>query len=448
MKWPKKAKGTRKPAWTLFYYNHAVRQTVRKSCVALKAQTAEQREALLQDYTRKHKVAVGDEAKGAFLDTDYNHLVTDSLKLYRTHLDTRKNARTKNPEARAGISEGTHAVVSCTLDYFDRWLVDNNYTQLVTGRLDARHLQQFIDSLAVSHAARGRGRRQVRRRSASTLNRHRDVLKRVLNWLDGLNPPMFPRIRVLAQALKHQRTQTPQPVAFSPVQLAAFLEEALRREADDYRAPVVRQNRKLGARTAAKADKGFVKEIFEQAPKEKAATPVSMLFLLLVMTGMRLGEALALKWDDIDFGRGRSTIYAQKTGRERVLPLTGDLAGEVAPRFLNTLRRWKAAAGNRQFVLPHGELDHPVFPKSAWGAVAKAAKVPELGPQALRQNFASYLAATGVPATTASLWCGHAPDVQARFYLAQALDRLPGASVEEAMGLLGQSEEAHHVGTK
>jgi len=39
--------------------------------------------------------------------------------------------------------------------------------------------------------------------------------------------------------------------------------------------------------------------------------PLYLAFLLLVLYGLRLGEVLALNWDDIDFGGGKIAIRQQ-----------------------------------------------------------------------------------------------------------------------------------------
>lgn len=61
-------------------------------------------------------------------------------------------------------------------------------------------------------------------------------------------------------------------------------------------------------------------------------------------------------------------------------------------------------------------------------------------PQKLRQNFTSYAASVGVPASVAAMWQGHGVEVAERHYRAQLIDRQAGHSFESAMGLLGQFE--------
>ncbi|HRK36311.1 MAG TPA: site-specific integrase [Candidatus Hydrogenedentes bacterium] len=177
------------------------------------------------------------------------------------------------------------------------------------------------------------------------------------------------------------------------------------------------------------------KERFEQTATAYAATPVSRLFLMLALTGARVGEILALKWDDVDLARGRLIIRAQKTGMTRIVPLMGAPEGDIAPGLVALLRRWKLEAGAREYVLPHDDLPKPVFPKSGWQMTASEIKGERIGPQALRQNFTSYAASIGIPAAVSAMWQGHASDVAEKYYRAQVLDRNPGASLEAVMGL-------------
>ncbi|MEM0007560.1 MAG: tyrosine-type recombinase/integrase [Candidatus Bathyarchaeia archaeon] len=55
---------------------------------------------------------------------------------------------------------------------------------------------------------------------------------------------------------------------------------------------------------------------------------------MLKETGMRVGEALALKWEDIDFERRTVRITAEKGSLPRILPLS-----EKCITMLNRLPR-------------------------------------------------------------------------------------------------------------
>jgi integrase len=52
-----------------------------------------------------------------------------------------------------------------------------------------------------------------------------------------------------------------------------------------------------------------------------ARTPIGVLTLTLLLTGMRFGEAQRLTWDDVDLDDGVIRVVPGKTGRERDVDL-------------------------------------------------------------------------------------------------------------------------------
>lgn len=122
-------------------------------------------------------------------------------------------------------------------------------------------------------------------------------------------------------------------------------------------------------------------------------TPESTFTLVAITTGMRLGELVAVEWDDFDFvrrevrahrnrpnGAHKTTVLKGKRGR--TLPLTDDVCA-------------------RLFAQP--KVDARVFPISPYlarKAVAetlKAAGVESVGVHSLRHSYASILVSNGVP---------------------------------------------------
>lgn len=343
----------------------------------------------------------------------------ETLKEFLEFIDRRKLTREENPEARAGISAKTHELLSRSVNMFIDWLAARKRQALTTGELDANTLTEFFDHVATQTTKLGN--KAIRRRAA-TINQYRRNLRTALRWANNLRPRRFHDFDALNDAFRPTRADADPPHAFSPETLRGFLKVALEREDPNRVVTIVRL-------------KGRKQERFQQTAPADAATPVSRLFLLVTLTGCRVGEALGLKWNDVDLNRGRLTIRAQKTGRTRVFPLVGALEGEVAPTFLQLLRQWRLQAGEREYVLPHTGLAAPFFPKSGWHLTNLANEGPRVGPQTLRQNFTSYAASLGIPATVAALWQGHGAAVAEKHYRAQVLDRQPGKTFEEAMGL-------------
>ncbi|MCB9895698.1 MAG: tyrosine-type recombinase/integrase [Planctomycetes bacterium] len=407
--------------WYLFYTDYSTGRQVRVACSSLKAFNAEQRKDLEQEYRGKEVNERAEVLKrGGGLA--YDRLLIDEIDDYLEATKKREKAREANPKARSGLSAKTSEVIHHVLGHFKSWLESKRTEELQTGHLDGPTLTEYVDDLA-SEPAR-LGNRKGIKRSPATVNAYIRTLKTCLAWINSRRPPRFPDYAYLANSLKPLREDATTPTAYSPEELQAFLEKALERE----------QPNKVVEVRRAKSSTGK-SEKFQMRTVKNAVTPVSRLFVLLALTGCRVGEALSLKWTDVDLDRGRITIRAQKTGRTRWLPLAGAPEGDVAPGLVKLLKQWREEDEAREFVLPHDGLDGPVFPKGAWKGVNDATTGPRITPQRLRQNFTSYAASLGIPAAVSALWQGHGTEVAEKHYRAQVLDRRPGTSFEHAMGL-------------
>jgi len=71
---------------------------------------------------------------------------------------------------------------------------------------------------------------------------------------------------------------------------------------------------------------------------------VRPLFYTLYHTGMRKGEALALRWTDVEFEHRRLLVHDSKTGEGRKVPLRHMLADELI--------RWKPFTGGSPWIFP------------------------------------------------------------------------------------------------
>lgn len=409
----------------IHYYDYAAGKTVRKACSALKARNKDQRKQLLQDY-EKRAMVIQDNQFAANLLTNYDCKARAALALYLRSVRKRRKNRLKGiRDPRLSLAEASVTAIRFTISALGRWL-RQSAPNLTTGQMSGTHLSEFFSEMAVnpdlrirSDAGRAAATESV---SGHSLNQYRRIVKTALRYLDDVSPALFPRFKVFQSALKANYTQAPEPVAYEPKQLTAAYRAAAKRD-DPHRQFQVTREHTRGRKAR-----------FVQTTSVVAATPVSRLFLLLALTGMRRSEALGLKWKDVELAKGRIAVRSSKTGKTRTIPLTGDVEHELAPEFLSLLRRWKLEAGDREYVLPHEGTDAPRFNKKTWKVVCMQAGVPDLCPQRLRQNFVSYCRACGVPADSAAKWAGHSTAVAERHYAAQVLDRNPGKSIEEAMG--------------
>jgi len=158
---------------------------------------------------------------------------------------------------------------------------------------------------------------------------------------------------------------------------------------------------------------------FEEAERLIAGAEGEWRTMMLVATrtGMRMGELLGLRWEDVDLSAGRINVrqsYVQgvfglpKSGKSREIPL-GD-------EVIEALRAHRHERGSFVFcdaggnVLTAGRLAWPL--KRA----LKRAGLREIGWHVCRHTFASHLAMRGVPLKAIQELLGHASIVTTMRY--------------------------------
>lgn len=140
------------------------------------------------------------------------------------------------------------------------------------------------------------------------------------------------------------------------------------------------------------------------------------MFMAAVMTGMRKGELVALRWRDVDWHAARIRIRRNYTCGEfgtpktrrstRSVPMTPELA--AALRTLEASSRWR-----RPDDLVFAHPDHGgVIPKAniarRFRLALKNAGIDESHRfHDLRHTFGTHMAAAGVPMRTLQEWMGH-----------------------------------------
>jgi integrase len=174
------------------------------------------------------------------------------------------------------------------------------------------------------------------------------------------------------------------------------------------------------------------------------------LYRFLIYTGMRIGEAVALDWSDIDKDRHtitvrrsltrepladdprrtRKVIGPTKTGRERVIPVSAELMGVIFRR-LDRLGYKRRGVGDQArpgsgLVFPSAtEPSKPLDPSHALhafqetlsraGIYAREGKPVRL--HECRHLYATYLLSSGKDVATVSRLLGHStPTTTMRFY--------------------------------
>ena len=117
----------------------------------------------------------------------------------------------------------------------------------------------------------------------------------------------------------------------------------------------------------------------------------------LALTGWRSGEALALRWDEVDLMRRTATLADTKTGRS-IRPLS-----HAACDVLRQLPR----IGQLAFPATRGEGRMSGFPK-LWARIAKLGELSlEITPHTLRHSFASLAGDLGYSEPTIAALVGH-----------------------------------------
>lgn len=158
------------------------------------------------------------------------------------------------------------------------------------------------------------------------------------------------------------------------------------------------------------------------ATAAKAVPRYWALFLLLARTGLRIGEALVLKWDDIDWtartlrvvrGLSAGKIGAPKSGKSRTVDLSAGLVAALrrlqVERKMETLRRGWSEVPPWVFLTPVGTIHDPSRTVKAFKRVLKVAELPgHFSPHSFRHTYASLLLADGVSIAYVQRQLGHA----------------------------------------
>jgi integrase len=183
-----------------------------------------------------------------------------------------------------------------------------------------------------------------------------------------------------------------------------------------------------------------------------------LFFELLAQTGLRIGEAVALTWADIDLGkrrlsvrrrlyRGRMDAPKSRYGR-RTVPLSHGLT--------QALWRFRGAASDDAPVFPSksgGFLDPSNVAARVLKPAAKRAGVPWAGFHTFRHTCATVLFRHGLNAKQAQMWLGHhSPAFTLATYVHLMPDDLPDPGFFEALtsraaegNARDANETAHHA---
>lgn len=171
-----------------------------------------------------------------------------------------------------------------------------------------------------------------------------------------------------------------------------------------------------------------------------------LLYLTAAMTGMRLGELIALRWRDVDWSASvirvrrnytRGHLGTPKSRRSsRALPMADRLGGELDRHHQRSLYQ-----GEDDLVFCHPQTGHPYDSSQArirFYAAMKAAGMEHrcgrdggITFHSLRHTFGTRMAAAGVPMRTLQEWMGHRNLATTEIYADYTPDPAFGAAFAE-----------------
>jgi integrase len=158
-----------------------------------------------------------------------------------------------------------------------------------------------------------------------------------------------------------------------------------------------------------------VEAVLVAIPDDVLGSIEGALYLTAGMTGLRMGELLALRWQDVDWLAGKVRVcrayvrgeYGTTKSRRGfwAVPLADRVAAE-----LEALSRRSAFTADDDLVFGHPQTGRPLDRskvRKRFKAAVGAAGVRNVRFHDLRHTFGTRMAAVGVPPRTLQEWLGH-----------------------------------------
>jgi integrase len=251
---------------------------------------------------------------------------------------------------------------------------------------------------------------------------------------DSLDALVYSRLKgwVIEQAAKYSKDTVRLMVAV----LRGMLQEAVN-EGILAANPVMKLGKfyRSARKIKEKIDPFTIEELHLIEEKCRERFPEYYPFILcMARTGMRIGEATAVQWHDIDFAKNyivirrniphhRQVETTKTAASERKVDMSPELAAEL--KRLRTERKKQALAGGEAFdveewVFPTEDgtpIFYTNFLRRVWHKVQDLAQVRRRTPHDLRHGWASHMLAAGADLAYVSAQLGHAnPSITLRIY--------------------------------
>ena len=135
------------------------------------------------------------------------------------------------------------------------------------------------------------------------------------------------------------------------------------------------------------------------------------IIIVLRNTGMRIGELLNIRFNDIDLSKGVITIVSPKTNNYRLIPINSELApllswltdNYIAPK---KMKIYKREAEHREYLFCHADGSRIKSIKTSFNNACKRAGI-NATVHMLRHSFASHLLMNGVDLVSIKELLGH-----------------------------------------
>lgn len=168
-----------------------------------------------------------------------------------------------------------------------------------------------------------------------------------------------------------------------------------------------------------------------KACKESSCPHLYPITLFALLTGMRRGEILGLKWKDIDLDQRRLILNRTKNGDRRILPLIGPLLD-----MLKTLKTLPQDSNNSEnFLFPGRNGRGPINFRQSWKIALDKAGINDFHFHDTRHDFISVMAELGYPLHVISMIVGH----RSHSITATRYSHLNLEHAEEALGCIGKT---------
>lgn len=136
-----------------------------------------------------------------------------------------------------------------------------------------------------------------------------------------------------------------------------------------------------------------------EACRKSEYKPLYLIVLFAITTGMRRGELLGLRWQDIDLERRVAVLHNTKNGDRRSVP--------IVPEVAALLREHGKVRRLDNDLIFASEGHDPVWFDKFWYRALKAAKIKDFRFHDLRHTAASYLAMSGTTTAEIAAVLGH-----------------------------------------